>query len=1310
MRKKFTYLLTALLVLLTAAPAAAAEYMCNKVSIEDGLSLSRVNTIARDRRGFLWIGTEFGLNRYDFETIKQYYYDVADESTIPDNRIVSLYVDNRGTLWVIGEVGVAYYDEATDSFHRIKTPDNRRINIRAICQEDDGLLMGSAGKFFYYDYKTGQTVALLIKDGSDKFYTQIHPWMPGHYAVATRWDGMWLFDRKHAQMRRMPNLPEKDIQASLTDSSGRLWVAPYGKGLFVYNRAGERTHTLTTANSDLPSDIVLDLAEINGHIWIATDGGGIAVYDPESKTFIHDAASLDLSGLGPVRSITSDNHGNVFAGTIRDGAAIIRRATMRTFNGWDSGHWRAITSIVADKDSTLWIGDDGNGVFRHRLGSHSFEQIPSTRGFKVTDMAPIDSRRMLLAVYGRNPYVLDKVTGQLTTADPALDNYFSHRENPTISVRLRPMAGGKIAIISDRIAIYDPATHLVTSVLKADELSNNGVLIPFYNRDGRLLCLDARTVTEYNPVTGMHTTLLQLPKGTNPLSAAFDGKQTVYIGTHTGILQANLADKTFKELQGMDRRAVQSMVFDGDGNLWVGTINSLFLKPAGSESLTAFSMNEGVGPNEYQPNAATFVDDRLYLGGTNGLLRVDCGATIQLLKDKESPELHVADIVIDGQRVNDRMSDGHLDVEPGPSAIHISFIDNGPNPSRGQMFRYIIRNADGEHTIETFSRALDINFPESGTDYEISVQAQHHDGTWTDPKQMLTLSIAQPWWRSWWANGIVLLIVAVVIFIIVRRRMARQKAAVAKKMQDLNQSALEREVAFMVNANYALRTPLTLIYAPVKLLIEDLRRNKTTSNLPERLEDIYVNTKRMRDTIDMVLELHNGTDDKPEVSDMTVHDISRSIRDVIDSYTDYANKEINISYQPDQEMFPAVYDRARLATVIRTLLRNASQRSVHGGTVTVTAYYNGNFIHVAVTDNGEPLDSQTLAGLFSKYFNDDHSVFGNSIEFAYAKTIIESQGGNIGADNNSGSRGLTVWFEYPRAERTAAEAYVRRRRAPQPAVPAADVTPVEETDMSTLTAVVVEEDSALCLFIAGQLAPYFGKVIHAFNGGEALAIIRQTLPDIVISSVMLPGRSGLELCQTVKTTPNLQHIPVILLTSVHEGESMERGYNAGADSYLAKPFDISILLTRCRNLLHTRSIIRNRYADSQAIATPAPSLTNADETFMLKTARTIDDNLHDPDFDVEKLCTQMALSRTAFYTRFKKVFGKPVAAYIAERRQERACQLLADPSLSINDIATMLGFSSQRYFSTFFKARYNMTPSAYRKSLDGEGDAPTPQS
>ncbi|MDE6305205.1 MAG: helix-turn-helix domain-containing protein, partial [Muribaculaceae bacterium] len=252
------------------------------------------------------------------------------------------------------------------------------------------------------------------------------------------------------------------------------------------------------------------------------------------------------------------------------------------------------------------------------------------------------------------------------------------------------------------------------------------------------------------------------------------------------------------------------------------------------------------------------------------------------------------------------------------------------------------------------------------------------------------------------------------------------------------------------------------------------------------------------------------------------------------------------------------------------------------------------------------------------------------------------------------------------------------------------------------SAILVADNEELCMFMVSHLQGIFKKVYYAFNGRDAMMMIKRDTPDIVIADGMLPVLSGFDLCRDMKSSAELQHIPVILLTSGSAESEKLKSYAHGADSYISKPFDVNVLISRCKNLLLNREIMRNRYRNTpKGMTVEEKKLSNADESFLLKIDQLIAAEISSPDFGVDRIVEKMLVSRSALYTRFKELTGKSIGTYITEYRLIRAKDMLRQKDLSVNEISEALGFRSQRYFSTFFKERTGITPTAYRSSNSG---------
>lgn len=1292
LRRCISVLLLTVSALAMTVSVGASEYLCRHITVDDGLSQSYVTDVVRDGRGFLWVGSRFGLNRYDFANITNYYCDRSDATTLPDNSVSALYVDSRDTLWVAGDRGVAYYSRRNNNFVRVSF-DEGSLNARSFYDEGDGLIIGGGGTLYYYDYASGKVSKLLTKGGSKFFYTSIYALKPGLYVLATRWDGLWLYDRPSATISPLPGCPEKHIMAAKVDSEGRLWVSVYRSGVFCYERDASRTHELSAGSGGLGSDLVCDIAEKDGEIWLATDGAGVYIYDPATRKLRSENRDF-LGALGSVTRLHVDRHGNIFGGTVRDGAFALRTVAIRTFEpgGGSMRRPSAVTAIVGDDDgSRLWVGTDGNGILVHTEGSDSFIPIEATAGMKITSICPYDSRTLLVSTYDKGIHLLDKAAGTLHPAPQALTALHEANCSTGIGITCSRLSDKRLAVLSDRLSIFNPADGSLTV---QDDVPR-GILSPFYNSRGLLMFRGSNFIAEYDILTGAMRTLHNRRERIN--CAAFDGDHTVYIATDTGPEAIDITDGSVTRLDALDIGYVSTLAFE-DGHLWLGGNNSLLMRDLRNGTNARFGRYDGVGANEYMPSAALVTNRYVYMGGVNGLVRVDLNDVERFYRPDPEPVISVADLEIDGESAFARIVDGRIEVANPHRNLRLSIIADGTNAMHRPHFRFILSGDGEEQVVESFDNFINIGHLDPGSTYDVSAVAVRPDGSGGSPQHLLTMAVMAPWYNSRLAWLALALLVGASIFLVNRHLRRASRRRLNSQLDAVRHSSLEKEVAFLVHTNYALRTPLTMIYAPIKMLIERVHNGERV-DLEGELQNIYRNTKRMRDVIDMAMELHQ-VGSIPREAAQVRHDMRRSLDETIANHrSEIDNKHLDVAIEAPDDLPDIVLsapDRMRVALDI--LMQNAVRRSAEGSSLRISiSVADGDTMRVEICDYGPSLDPGSIDSLFHTINVNDNNAPGNSLGLAYAHSIIETFGGRIGAFNNPPARGgITVWMEMP-VELSGPDASRRQRpvSATSPDARSHDAALVQ-VDTSEMTVVVVEEDNDLCMFVSSWLAGHFKRVLHAFNGKDALVIIRQEMPDIVISSILLPFKSGIELCRDIKSSPETRHIPFIMMTTLKEGPQLEDAYGAGADSYISKPFDMNVLMVRMRNLLHTRSVLKQRYSNTAPDERASREMTNADESFLLKIDRLIDENIDNADFNVAALAGQMNMSRTVLYAKFKSITGTTIAAYVNERRLRSAKELLLGTDLSISEISEKLGFSSQRYFSTFFKEHTGMTPSAFR--------------
>ena len=517
-----------------------------------------------------------------------------------------------------------------------------------------------------------------------------------------------------------------------------------------------------------------------------------------------------------------------------------------------------------------------------------------------------------------------------------------------------------------------------------------------------------------------------------------------------------------------------------------------------------------------------------------------------------------------------------------------------------------------------------------------------------------------------------------------------------REIEKIKSKVYEDKINFLTNVSHELRTPLTLICAPLKRIINS---GTEVLDINRQLVSIYKQASQMKSIINMVLDVRKLEEGK-EVLYISAYSLNHWIHEVAADFADeFAAKEIQLVYELDENIKHVFFDKDKCRFVLSNFLMNALKFSEEHTVVKITSTMNqeNSTFRVSVTDQGIGLTADDMNFLFSNFYQGPHDKGGSGIGLAYCKALISHHGGKIGATNNP-DRGATFYYELP-------VKYVKAQKdSPAEKNLSEDTEPVEENreigDYSYLkpfSILVIEDVADLRSYLRETLACYFAHVYVAKDGKEGLEMIKHWQPDIIVSDVMMPRMNGFEVCRSVKTNLEISHIPFILLTAYSNARNMQMGYKTGADAFLAKPFEVDVLLSLVNNQLKLRESIRARCKEGNTLITQEVSFSNADETFLLKLNTLIMDNLDNQDMDVAFLAKNMCISRSLLFAKIKAIIDMGIIDYVNKLRIDKAAVLLSTTALSITEISEMVGFSSLRYFSKVFKQLKGEIPSAFRK-------------
>ena len=1297
--KRYSFLIWILFFVLSTK-AEQQDYYFRQISLEQGLSQSRVQCIYRDHQGVIWIGTKWGLNSYDQSELKSYFHDREQPNSLPDNFIRFITEDRLGDLYVSTNKGIAIYNKAENQFQPLKY-NGKPFNAWSYLQIGDNFLFGGEETLYQYNL-TDKSITTIFPDiDGDKLkcINRIFQWSPDVLITSSKKDGLWMYDLIKKKMYRCPFVKEREINTIFVDSQNRLWVSFYGKGMACYSKEGKRLFCLSTRNSGLNNDIIFDFLEKDNQLWIATDGGGINILDFQTMKFSHLKHISDDEQSLPNNSIYrlyKDQMDNIWIGSIHGGLFAIKKVFIKTYkdvplNNPNGISERTVVSIFEDKDTLLWIGTDGGGINSFDQKTNTFHHYPTTYGEKVTSITDFSENELLLSCFNKGVFTFNKRTAQMQPF-PIINDSISKREFSSGDLVNLYATKDNIYILGAKVYIYNKHTRQ-TSILYAPQIDiqRQIAMQAIYSDDTHLYLMGTNNLFKLNFKTNELSSLVNMKEGDDFTSACRDDKGNFWIGSNFGLLFYNKQTGKTEKIHTNLFNSVSSLAYDKKGKVWIGAQNMFFAYIINEKRFVILDESDGVPSNEliFTPIPALRTPN-LYMGGTMGLVRIN---TDIIFESNSSPILKLLEVKLNGKSTLKQVNNNCISIPWNHSSFNIKVIADEKNSFRKHLFRYVITGKD-KMVIESYLQTLELGTLASG-EYTISVSCDTSNGEWSQPIEILTIIVSPPWWKSTWFIILCIffafLVAGVVFFSLIRKKENRLK----REMREHEKKIYEEKIRFLINISHELRTPLTLIYASLKRI---LNKEVKQDELPEYLQGAFKQANQMKDIINIVLDARK-MEVGQEVLHISSHPLHKWIQEVAETFqTASKAKEIEITYDFDDSIQSIAYDDTKCKVVLSNLIMNALKYSPNQTRIVIKTIRTNESIQVHVQDQGIGLDNVDIKKLFTRFYQGKHNEGGSGIGLSYAKMLIDLHGGRMGAFNNK-DRGATFFYEIP------ANLQEQEVSCPQHSYLNELLSSPEEEEkiesgafsLQGYSLLIVEDKQDLREFLKNALKDKFKKIYQAENGLVALEVIKQQQPDIIVSDVMMPQMNGYQLCKEIKENLNISHIPVILLTARADSESQMLGYKLGADAYLPKPFEMEMLLSVIQNQMRNREYIKSRYRGNQFILSPQEAtFSNADEQFMIKLNEMIDQNLSQPDLDVKFLTAQMAMSRTSLYNKIKELTGMGANDYINRRRIDKAIILLTQSDMSITEISEQVGFTYQRYFSTLFKEMKGMTPSQFR--------------
>ena len=1254
------------------------------------LSSSLIRCIIQDKYGFIWVGTNYGLNRFDGYNFSTYLCNPADTTTIQDNGIVQLYPYSKEFLFVATNRGLYKYSYLTNSFqHIVLEKHGEKIRISSLIEDGKhNLLIGTSGYGAYrLDMTTGKVTRLSRKSANsvDNFFTML-----------------------------------------FFDAEGYLWQANHTKVLRKYKYNGKSIKLVSVYE---PKDLfgIRKLYATDKKGFFVAHTGGIMRYDYASHRFSrYDFDFSAHQGAGYISAATLDKYGNLWLGTSGDGTFKIPHGSRKAYRVelnnqsfvFDNAH---ISDLLIDRDGNQWYGCYMKGLFLSNNDRNVFHSVTLDdlgAGMEtISSVVGVADGLMLFVVKNHGLYLLDEKTGNTRMLQcPAglVKVYSDFRKKvyvyasggiyeydwkhqtyqlllPASGLSLDGMlvdAAGNMYLTSQGNGLYvwNRKSGKMTQYLMDDRrphktICNNWITDIRLDSRGRLWCATTNGVSCMDTKTGYFDIILSRPllEGKTCYSTLELSDSKIAIATEMGLYLYDSKKRQttpWPHSESISGLRIYSLKKDAKGNLWMSTAQGIWCYDSKAKSFFSFEKGNGLLTKEYQAGVVGSTPDGVICYGNSEGLTYFRPSQVKDYNEKMSA-IYLSGVLLDGKMAP--FIGDNLSVPSDFKSIVLNFSLLDYQSVGNIVFQYRI---NGGKWISNAAGDNSFNFTGlSYGHYRIEVRT-YCNGKYSIYNKVIKLNVLAPWYLTVWAKLIYLILVlgfmAAVIFIYLH-----------KKKRDLEEAKMQ----FLINATHDIRSPLTLIMEPLKKLKERL------GNAEEYHEDIDTmdrNAQRLLTLVNQILDKRRLDKHQMKLSCRETNLVEFS-RGLVSLFTYNANlRGIQIKLEMPETPVNAWIDRNKLDKAIANLLSNAFKYTPNGGEIIFRIEKQDKKVLLYVIDSGKGLgkndDAKTLFERFYQGKNSaDMHLGGSGIGLNLCRSIVRLHGGDVTARNREdGTSGACFIIELPLGKEHLKDSqinsdYVVNGKKPQ-----------RGAASRNCKILLVDDDIEICRYIKSELSDWYRFVI-CNNGKEALNQLLSGDFDLVVSDVVMPEMDGITLLRNIKGNANISHVPVIMLTSKSEISDRLEGIKLGADAYLAKPFSLEELHLTIDNLIDNVRRLKGKFSGAlkQDDKVEKVEVKGYDEELMERIMKVVNENLSDSDFNVEKMCDEVGVSRTQLHRKLKEMTGVPTSEFLRNIRLNEAARLIRERKINITQVSYMVGFANNSHFSTAFKKYFGMSPSEY---------------
>ena len=1250
------------------------ENFRNNDTCHNCISSNRANSIAGDSSGILWIGTSRGLNRFD-PTTRNFQWIMRNKdlpSVISSDTIYKVFIDRDNRLWLGTSKGLDYIDlksgviKITNFELRAKENSFQAINdnIMDINQDNRGNIFVAtySNGLFVIDSFLNSSKNILVDPGYKRSYLvrSVLPDQNGELWLGTR-GGIYFLDQNQKVIAHYSNsledessLGHNSVQDIFKDRTGDIWVATRS-GLSYVNLKGmafKYYNAFANNSKYLNHREVYSICQSKDErIWIGTEAGGVNIYDKNSERFTyltHDEKNINTIPCNCIKAIIQDRRGGFWIGTFLEGLAYYnekqKHFTRFVHNPQDENSLsnNNVWAIHEDSQGNIWIGTE-KGVDRYDPAKKQFHHF------------------------------------QIGSQDQAIHVIY---EDKAGNLFFGSSAGS--------LSVMKPNSELI------------------------LYEIGARVIFE-------------------------DSQDRIWIGSegHAGLIHFNIHKgiiKTYKITDGLPSNQIFGILEDDSSKLWLSTGLGLARFDPEKVTFKTFKAEDGIQGDKFYYGAycKTSSGDLLF-GGQNGLTWFNPN---QLSDNGYIPPVVFTDFRIfnkkvpigvefEGSIILDKSINESKEIVLSykHSVLTLDYVALNYLNSSENKYAYMLEGFEDDWNYVGSTRSATYTNLDPGN-YIFRVKGSNNNNIWNEQGTSIKIAVTPPFWKTLAFMILVmafisLIIYLIIIFFIKREKLKNQLLVERVKSKELHKMDMMK-LQFFTNISHEIRTPVSLIVSPLARIKNSLMSRE---KIMEDIEIVYRNALRLGKLVDQLLDYRKLEAGKLKL-ELSRGNIVSFLNTVVELFKEMStDKKVDLRFYSALDQVQIYFDADKIEKVMFNLLSNSFKYTPEGGSINVTVsltyqmnqdleddnpFGSGEYVQIVVRDTGSGIEEGKKEQIFNRFYqakpSDMTKVRGTGIGLSLSHELMKIHHGRILVKSQVGvGTEITVLFPVIKNDPNIPVQSDFESEVDQQLIHDVKVTnksSIEQHDFGTKNVLLVVEDNKELLDFIKSIFQDEYIVILSEDGEAGLEQARETIPDLVICDIMMPKLDGIKLCKKLKNDFRTSHIPLILLTALGSNQNKKEGILGGADEYITKPFDPSLLKIRVDHLLTTRRQLREKYIRDYLMEPKSISneTNTPDEKFLTKLVSIIEENIDDPEFGTAKISKEVGVSRTQLYRKIAALTDMTLKEFVRNVRLKKAAQLLVQDDARVAEVAYAVGFLQVSYFRKCFKEMYGMTPSGYTKN------------